>query len=215
MRAGQTLKDDSGREIFLFPLEYMNISQGMGGDFSHQGTYAIDFLGWNVNGRQLRCPYYAPFSCTCTYVGQSEAEFGQSAWTSDSPVVLPDGTIGIATICFNHDNTPPTLGTHVNQGEVIGHTGTAGNVTGDHVHIEVVKGGFQGLAQNDYGVWYYVGSFPPPDGMYVNDTVLVNDYHYNWKIYGGGTPGEPAYPILPPEENFIPISLLLNEVYFD
>ena len=46
MRAGQTMANTAGVEISLFPLEYMNISQGEGGSYSHQGRWAIDFLGW-------------------------------------------------------------------------------------------------------------------------------------------------------------------------
>ena len=51
MIAGQKMKDNKNRQLCLFPLPYMNISQGEGGSYSHAGSYAIDFLGWGANGR--------------------------------------------------------------------------------------------------------------------------------------------------------------------
>ena len=43
MRAGETLVDRAGNQVALFPLEYMDISQGEGGSYSHAGRWAIDF----------------------------------------------------------------------------------------------------------------------------------------------------------------------------
>ena len=66
MRAYERLVADDGYEVLLFPLEYMYMSQDEGGDYSHQGTLSMDFLGWGANGRVYQCDYYAP--CTCTLI---------------------------------------------------------------------------------------------------------------------------------------------------
>ena len=49
MRPLQRLIAADGYEVMLFPMEYMYISQGEGGSLSHDK--AMDFLGWNANGR--------------------------------------------------------------------------------------------------------------------------------------------------------------------
>ena len=67
MLAHQTMIAQDGYEVALFPLEYMRISQGEGGSTSHQGSYAIDFLGWDANGRVLKCPCYAPVTMKVVY----------------------------------------------------------------------------------------------------------------------------------------------------
>ena len=88
MVAGQRLIASDNKEVCLFPLAYMNISQGENGQYSHQGTLNIDFVGWGANGRILQCPYYAPVSCTCVAGG------GVDNWrvfTSNDVVHLADG----------------------------------------------------------------------------------------------------------------------------
>ena len=131
MRAGQKLVADDGYEVMLFPLSYMYMSQDEGGDYSHLYTYSIDFLGWGANGRIYTCPYYAP--CTCKCVQASSTGSHSRVYQSVNKVHCPDGYFGI--VCFNcvHDNNPITsLNQTIPQGNLIGHTGTAGNVTGRH-----------------------------------------------------------------------------------
>ena len=48
MRAGQQMVDEHGNQVALFPLEYLYVSQGENGSYSHQGILAIDFLGWEL-----------------------------------------------------------------------------------------------------------------------------------------------------------------------
>ena len=126
MRAGQQMVDEHGNQVALFPLEYLYVSQGENGSYSHQGILAIDFLGWGANGRILKCPYYAPCDCKVVY-----HDSWYNVWESLNPVVTPDG-LKYITFEVAHDNTPPPLGTIANQGDLIGNTGTAGHVTGRH-----------------------------------------------------------------------------------
>lgn len=190
MRAGQTMTNSAGVEISLFPLEYMNISQGEEGSYSHQGRWAIDFLGWGSNGRILECPYYAPFSCR---VVQHASYY--NVWQSINPVITPRGKEFVSFVVM-HDANPPALGTVKSQGELIGHTGThtspgGSPVTGDHVHIQGANGTFQGWINSGRDLRNREHIY---NLFYINDTVIINDYGYNWKIYQGGiTPSYDKY----------------------
>lgn len=190
MRAGEKLKATDGYEVLLFPLEYLYMSQDEGGDYSHQGTYSIDFLGYGANGRILRCPYYAPCTCKCV------ASYGTGrVFQSIDKVHTVDGYFGIITFACHHDNTPVSPSSHIyQQGELIGHTGTAGNVTGDHLHLNVAHGTYQGYYDVGTGHYQLRNSVHIYDTMYVNDTVVVRGYNHNWRIYNGGvTPSGKKY----------------------
>lgn len=182
MRQFERMVAPDGYEVMLFPLEYMKISQGEGGSLSHDK--AMDFLGWNANGRVYLCPYYAPCSARCV------ANFGtgNSTWQSLDKVHLPDGSLTIVTFCFDHDLTPHVVGDVVTQGDIIGHTGTAGGV-GDHCHFNTAIGTYAGYEIVTGTQWYQLKhSSHIYNTSYVNDTVLVDDYGYNWRTYTAPTP---------------------------
>lgn len=196
MRAGQKLLADDGYEVMLFPLEYMYMSQDEGGDYSHLYTYSIDFLGWGRNGRIYHCPYYAP--CTCKCVQASSTGSHRRVYQSVDKVHCPDGYFGI--VCFDclHDNNPITsLNQRLNQGDLMGHTGTAsgsGNLTGDHLHFNTAENTFQGFYDVGTGHYQLVGATHIYDTCYVNDTVIREGYGHNWVEYNGGiTPSSKKY----------------------
>lgn len=184
MQPLERLVASDGYEVMLFPLPYMYISQGEGGSYSHAGTYNIDFLGWDANGRVYQAPIYAPCTCTCvaTGVGSDNGRMFQS----NRMVHTPRG-LEYVSFMFFHDNNPiASVGNVFRQGDLIAHTGTAGNVTGDHTHFNTANGTYAG------------GEYVPPDNQwqlknsehiydicYVNDTVLVEDYGYSWIEYTG------------------------------
>lgn len=184
MRAYQTMVASDGYEVMLFPLEYMYISQDEGGSYSHQGTLSMDFLGWDANGRVYLCPYYAP--CTCKLVYKSTS----GAYNIFDSVNLVHTPSGLQNVCFMvaHDNTLPfNIGDIVQQGDLLGHTGTAGNVTGDHVHLNIASGHYQGQEQvPPDNNWQLINSIHVYNGLYVNDTVIVNGMGHNWLEYSGG-----------------------------
>lgn len=180
MIAGQKSVGSNNADNSLFPLEYMYITQGeYEYTYSHNGTYAMDFQGWGANGRVYNCPYYAPFDCHCVAIWGSTSPM--VVWQSDNPVNYVDGRVDYMCIGFVHDNNISSfrVGDTRSQGDVIGHTGTYGNVTGDHVHIEVARGLYAGYYQNSQGVWQLRNEYHLYDALGVNDTVLVKDYYIN------------------------------------
>lgn len=183
MTAGQRLVADDGYEVLLFPLEYLYMSQDEGGDYSHLHTYSIDLLGWGANGRIYHCPYYAPCSCKCVYTSEN----GSRVYQSLDKVHCPDGYLGIVCFHFAHDNNPiSVLNQEFTQGDLIGHTGTAGHATGDHVHLNTAKGTYQGFYDVGTGHYQLRNSTHVYNTMYVNDTVIKRGYGHNWRKYDGG-----------------------------
>lgn len=173
------MKDSDGNEVALFPMEYLYMSQG-----EHQ-LYALDFLGWNANGRVYNCPCYAPFSCRVTYTGNDHNMICQSL----NKVRFVDGTLDYATVLVAHSMTaPPRLGTIFTQGDLWYHTGNYGQSTGDHLHMEVAKGRVSwatgGLhLKNPYHMWNMFAK---------NNTVISNGMGLNWRDYEGGVTPTPS-----------------------
>ena len=183
MRANTQYIGTNGKQNFMFPLEGLYISQKEGGSYSHKGTYALDCIGWN-GSRVYNCPYYAP--CDCRLVKRYGSSSPALVWTSTSEVNFIDGTTGYATFAFTHDDNVMsyTIGETRRQGELIGHTGTYGNVTGDHVHIEVKKGGYEGYRKNSYDNWMLKNSTHVYSLMGVDDTTNYQDRGYNFQEFG-------------------------------
>ena len=190
MRAGQRLVANDGYEVMLFPMEYLYMSQDEGGDYSHLYTYSIDLLGWGSSGRIYHCPYYAPCSCKCV-----EAYTARRVFQSLDKVHCPDGYFGIVTFDCVHDNNPiASLNQRFTQGDLIGHTGTAGNVTGDHLHFNTAENIYQGFYDVGTGHYQLVGSTHVYNTCYVNDTTILQGYGHNWQTYSGGhTPSIKKY----------------------
>ena len=185
MTAGQRMVGSDGKEVMLFPLPYMYISQGEYESFSHAGILAIDFLGWDANGRVYNAPMYAPCSCTC--VATIDAYNKGRIFQSNDMVHTPNGLQYVTFMCF-HDNNPiASVGDTFIQGDIFAHTGTAGGVTGDHTHFNTANGqyaGWENVPPDNHGE--LVNSEHIYDICYVNNTVLTYDYGYNWIEYSGG-----------------------------
>lgn len=188
MVANQRLVAQDGYEIMLFPLEYLYMSQDEGGSYSHLYTYSIDFLGWGANGRRYRCPYYAPCSCVCKRVTDSGV-----VWESTDMVHYPDGTLDYVCFHFAHDDNTEIhyVGEQLTQGDLIGHTGTTGHVTGDHVHFNTAKGHYDGFYDVGTGHYQLRHSTHVYNTCFVNDTVIKRGFGHNWRKYEGGVIPEP------------------------
>lgn len=197
MRAGQTLVASDGYEVALFPMPYLYMSQDEGGDYSHVGTYNIDFLGWGPLGRIYDAPVYAPVTMKVVYTGLTYAGGNQVIFESINPVHLANGQLDYLTIGFAHDPSPPytTIGDVVNQGQLCYHTGTYGNVTGDHIHSCCGQGQYQGQTQRPpENRWDLTNRIHYWDAVFVNDTTIVQGYSHNWIIWTGPIPGPVEFP---------------------
>lgn len=194
MIAGQKMIGSNGYENMLFPLSYIYVTQGENGSYSHQGSLAIDFQGYGAEGRVLNCPYYAPFDCKCVKIWGSTSPM--IVWESINPVNLVNDVSGLPKymcIGFVHDDNTEsfTEGETRSQGDLIGHTGTYGHATGDHVHIEVAEGKYHGYHQNSQGVWVLDNQYHIYNACGINDTVVVVGYGYDWKSFSD-TPVPPT-----------------------
>lgn len=179
MTPNQRLYDTQGNEVCLFPLEYLYLSQG------EHNLYAMDFLGWNANGRVYDCPCYAPFSGQVVYTGN---DHNMIYWSSN-PVRLVDGTLSDVSILVAHSMTAPaSVGTNFTQGDLWYHTGNYGYSTGDHLHMEVALG---------HVMWDSGGThLKDPTHMFnvmgTNDTTISHGLDYDWRDYEGGVTPTPT-----------------------
>ena len=182
MLANHTYVGQNGKQNTVFPLEFMYLTQGENGGYSHQGSYAMDFQGmYNVSTRRYRCPYYAPVDLTLVAIADSNSH--SYVYTSNNEVNFVDGTTGYFTILVAHDNDSYSVGRVVPQGYELGKTGTYGQSTGDHVHMEVKKGTYEGCHTNSDGVYMLTNSTHLYDLFGVNDTVLLVYGGYNWQEF--------------------------------
>lgn len=207
MRAGQTLYDDNGYQVALFPLEGFHISQNEYGTTSHRGGelyWATDYLGWNSNGRVHRDPCYAPVDIKLVWKNATECV---AVWESLNKVHLANGIIDYLTITVYHDNDIEnnnyySVGTIKRQGEIFNKTGTGGHVLGtdpDHVHLETGRGRYtlpystSGETSANYK--YHITDYTTCKRLHNYDALFINDTSphdspnwYNWKTFQGGSP---------------------------
>lgn len=186
MRRGQKLYNENGVQVLLFPLDCIYISQGENGQYSHQGTYNIDFLGYNSNGRVYSAPYYAPCDIKCVYKSTSAY---YNIWESIEPVYCADGIT--RKICFQniHGNMLFNVGTIKRQGEQIGVTGSYGYATGDHLHFNVANGEYEGQHRvPPANHWTLKNSLHIYNTCFINNTTIYHNLSgYNWIEYNGQT----------------------------
>lgn len=209
VKAGQTLVASDGHEVCLFPMDMLYITQLSGpSSLSHCCGHPIDIVG---NTPQY--PLYAPFSCHLVW---SWPDGNERSYTSDNPVwyATPNGdgwTLGYVTVCFTHQNNPPTK-TSFKQGELIAHTGTSGNVTGDHCHLD--QSTLPNVGNVSYGVtcaygnlcYALQGSTDPTKIYFINDTNVVQTLGLNFATWEGGQPGPGPEPE-PESKKYIPLLL--------
>ena len=166
-------------QLAQHPLDYINISQGENGSYSHQGTLAIDYVGTSE-----MYPYYAPFDCEC--IGRNDTE-AILVWKSIGVVMCADGIKRELVFRTIHDwDLLANVGDLFLKGELIGHTGSAGNSSGDHLHLDVCEG----------TTWDRSRELHQYDVFSVGGVTIVNGLGYNWVISnyvdcsGGGGGGE-------------------------
>ena len=100
MIANETLVASDGYEVALFPMPYLYMTQDEGGDYSHTGTYNIDFVGYNGHSTIAMAPLYAP--CTMKVISYHPGETGGNAviFESVNKVHFADGTLDYMTLMY-------------------------------------------------------------------------------------------------------------------
>lgn len=181
MRPFEKYKNKNNIELAMFPLEYLYITQGEDGAFSHKGTYAIDFAGRDFRGTVTRCPYYAPFDMELVAIPDPSNH--AYVYTSLEKVQCVTGDYDYVTILVAHDDDSYQVGRIVYQGGLLGKTGTYGNVTGDHVHMEIKLGTYNGLVQNQYGIYMLRNSTHIWLLLGCNDTIVEHGLNYDWRLF--------------------------------
>ena len=202
MRANQKLYDSNNKQVALFPLSGFHISQRDDETYSHNPSvyYATDYLGWNSSGRVLRAPCYAPVDIKLIWKNATEC---CAVWESLEKVHLSNGITDYLTILVYHDNdiqdgTYFSVGTIKRMGEIFNRTGTGGQVTGDHVHLETGYGRYDTNSSSSYGTAEYkfhITDWTKPKRLHNYNALFINDTNpyqspgnYNWITFSGGTP---------------------------
>lgn len=192
-------------QLAQFPMDMIHVTQGENGSYSHQGTLCIDFVGTSD-----RYPYYAPCDCECIHQSVSGA---YNIWKSSNAVMCADGQVrNIVWSCIHEDPLSYYVGKTLVKGELMGHTGIGGNVTGDHLHLNVIEGStYNGFVQKPH--WALAGTeLHIYDVFAVNNVNIVNGYGYPWKTsdyQDGSTP--PPQPPDQTNKNNILMKLLLSD----
>lgn len=162
----------------ILMMDYLNITQKGGGEFSHKGDKAIDISGKDGGKDALKAPFTGVIKRIYTNVN--------AVWLESlEKVKYADGTEDYMTIMTLHDNDVSNLyvGQKINQGEVYYNEGSKGYVTGNHIHLAVGKGKFSGNGwyQNEYGSWVINNQHDVYKALFLLDTTkILNDGGYNW-----------------------------------
>lgn len=191
MIAGQRLRATDGYEVALFPMPYLYMTQDEGGNFTHLGTYNIDLIGYIPN---TSAPVYAPCTMKVVQYATGYAAGNRVTFQSVDKVHLPNGALDYLTIGFAHDPNPPVtaLGATVTQGQLCYHTGSYGQVTGDHTHTCAGQGTYIGYTLRETGHYDLSNRIHYWDAVFTNDTQIIQGYNHNWREWEGGDTPTPS-----------------------
>lgn len=136
MKIGQKMYDGEGNQVLLYPSTLIAITQSANGQLSHMGVTSIDDNAGNTSVTQ----FYAP--CDLVLVEKMLGAENPLIFQSLKPVRLADGSVENITIRTMHqeDVSMFSIGQVFTQGSPWVKEGNAGNSTGNHVHLECIKG---------------------------------------------------------------------------
>ena len=175
--SGSGGSNSDGRQLAVLPIDYVHVTQGEYGPFSHfRGSgqeLAIDFI-FPTN----RYPAKAPFDIE---VMDRRDNYATVVWKNTKPVMGANGVkYDQLHIIVIHDWNfkDYKIGDKRKKGEVFYHsgseTGGGGVSTGDHLHLEVMKG--------------HKYQFPPPSSNQLHIYEVFDTKHVKtWVDKGGYT----------------------------
>lgn len=161
-----------------FGMRYLNITQGRFSSYSHKYLNAYDLAGEDtgidkyVTFNELEVVGVLPYSST---------GFANTVLFYDEE--------NDVTLAFSHCNFIPavcSVGNKIQSGITIYYEGTTGNVTGNHIHLEIGKGK-QRTKTKINNIWQLKDLINIEDYFYIDDTytTILNDDVYEFEIEGG------------------------------
>lgn len=159
----------------IFPMYNMNVTQGYNGAYSHKGTMAIDIAGKDSSKERMFAP--------CTMVIKRKYTSGVYL-ESVNQVKCADGTVDYINLYLFHDENTTDLrvGQVIQQGTYFYDEGRFGRANGNHIHMIVGKGKYQGGFYNTYKNWCLKNQVAPELVLWVKEgTNVLKNGGYNWK----------------------------------
>ena len=131
-QAAQGKPAGGGSGGYIWPVSSRYITSTVGGRSSPGGVGSTNHKGTDIGRVGYTSQVYAAKSGT-VIVSQRSSSYGEY-------VVISHGS-GNTTLYAHLSSRKVSSGQYVNQGDVIGITGSTGNSTGPHLHFEVTEGG--------------------------------------------------------------------------
>ena len=150
----------------IFPIDIIRITQEQNGSYSHKGVNALDLIGTHND-----YPVHAPYKGTIVKVSPRDSGT-YIYYQSVDKVKTPTGEKHLTTLMIHTNKEVSWFQNHIlnqtvfNHNDIIYWTGSTGNVTGDHLHLEVAEGHVQNMIQNEFGNWVIVNSIPIESAFY-------------------------------------------------
>ena len=135
---GQSTESNPGG--YIWPVDSRYITSTMGGRTSPGGIGSTNHKGTDIGRVGYTSSVYASKAGT-VIVSQYSSSYGNY-------VVISHGS-GNTTLYAHMSSRKVSVGQYVNQGDVIGITGSTGNSTGPHLHFEVTENGVRVNPLND------------------------------------------------------------------
>ena len=167
---------------FLFPMEYMRVTQGELSAYSHAGSLAMDFGGKDGGSDRLFAP------CDMVVKRCRVNATGEMYLESIDKVQFADGTADYARLLCIHDSVfNKKAGDVIKQGEYFYDEGGMGrgnpNKFATHVHIEAGKGKWKSTTQSPNSKGTYVCE--RQEHLYnmffvPKDTIILDGGGYKW-----------------------------------
>lgn len=192
MQPNLKYQDENGVQISVFPSVAVRITQNPLGAFSHAGVKSTD-QAYTPNTK-----LYAPVDMICAK-NNGTTPGGATYYHTVEPVHTPYGLIHYSLVLIHDNNASQwNVGQIYPQGTHIYTEGTAGYVSGRHVHIDVALGHVTNQYQLPNGNWEIPDSLYLDQIMFVDHTTMVqgnapgsNDYTFTWETWSGGVDPDP------------------------